>query len=207
LLKRLKIKNPSSSIIQADVSKYSDVSRMIQEVKNTYGRIDGLVNCAGIVEFQNLESLNELNIDQQIKVNLLGTIYVMKEALPLLKASDCASVVNISSLAARVGQTDISLYAASKGGVASFTRSCAVELAPDIRVNSVSPGIIDTGIKLNNLDPIQIQNNRKKLMDRIPLKRMGKTDDVTNLIEFLLSNQSSYITGQDLVVDGGWSIS
>jgi len=207
LLYKLKNKNQQSCIEQADVSNYKEVSGLLQKVNNTYGRLDGLVNCSGIVEFQSLGSFEILNIDQQIKVNLLGTIYVTKESISLLRKSNCPSVVNISSLATKIGQADISPYAASKGGVVSFSKSCAVEFAPHIRFNIISPGIIDTGIELNNLNFDQIENNRKKLMDRIPLKRRGKSQDVVNLIEFLLSEKSSYITGQDIFIDGGWSIS
>lgn len=207
LSKKLKGNNQRSIIERADVSNYEEVFALFQKIKTVFGRIDGLINCSGVVIFQNLEDANKMEIGQQVTTNLLGTMYVTKESIPLLKKSSCPSIVNISSLAAKIGQTKVSSYAASKGGVVSFTRSCAVEFAPSIRVNSISPGIIDTEIKLNNLDQTQIENNRRKLMERIPLKRMGKPTEVVDLIEFLLSNKSAYITGQDIFVDGGWSIS
>lgn len=205
LLIKLRQKNNRSQIFKADVSNYQDVLAMFQKITDIYGKLDGLVNCAGTVNFQELESSDVSSIDKQIKVNLLGTIYTVKEAISLL--NEGGAIVNIASLAAHIGQKDIASYAASKGGILAFSKSCAVELAPKIRVNSVSPGIINTDIKLGNLDSDQIEINRNKLLDRIPLKRMGEPEEVTSLIELLLSDRSGYITGQDILIDGGWSVS
>jgi 3-oxoacyl-[acyl-carrier protein] reductase len=208
LLLMLRRWNSRSQIYKADVSNCQEVSSMFSKITDSYGQLDGLVNCAGTVDFQKLESSDISSIDRQIKVNLMGTIYTVREAIPLLRRSRRGAIVNIASLAAHIGQEASAPYAASKGGVIAFSKSCAVELASaNIRVNSISPGIIDTGIELNNLDPSQIKANRKRLLGRIPLKRMGKPEEVASLIEFLLSENATYITGQDIIIDGGWSIS
>ncbi|MBX9459637.1 MAG: SDR family oxidoreductase [Rhizobium sp.] len=186
---------------QVDVTDPEGVKRALDAAAKALGGIDGLVNSAGIVA---LGPITEMSIDtwrKVIDVNLTGTFLVSQAAVPHLHAASEASIVNIASAQALMPIAGSSAYAASKGGVQSLSKALAAELAPDIRVNCICPGLIDTpmnaGLKKAPEDGPPVP------LDRYALRRWGKPEEIAASIVYLLSNDASYITGATLAVDGG----
>ena len=164
--------------------------------------IDGLVYCPGSI---NLKPFNRLTTDdfiQDYQLNVIGAIKIIQKVLPKLKASTLASVLLFSTVAVQHGFNFHSVVSSSKGAIEGLTRALAAEFAPSIRVNCIAPSITDTPLSASLLN-----NDTKKEANanRHPLKRIGSTDDIANLAEFLLSDKSSWITGQVLAADGGMS--
>ena len=182
---------------QVDVTDPEGVKRALDSAAKALGGIDGLVNSAGIVA---LGPVTEMSLDtwrKVIDVNLTGTFLVSQEAVP----TSGASIVNIASAQALMPIAGSSAYAASKGGVQSLSKALAAELAPDIRVNSICPGLIDTpmnaGLKKAPEDGPPVP------LDRYALRRWGKPEEIAATIVYLLSDDASYVTGATLAVDGG----
>ena len=169
-------------------------------VTQKWNQIHGLVNNAGLTEDQILMLMTEESIFRVIQVNLIGSILWTKGLLrPLFRSKEGASIVNITSVTAQVGSGGQSNYTASKGGLESFSRSLARELAKKkIRVNCIAPGFIET----NMTDSLSAEQ-KKAILDRVPLQRLGGVQDITGACLFLLSDLSSYITGHTLNVNGG----
>lgn len=186
---------------QVDVTDPDGLKRALESAAKALGGIDGLVNSAGVVA---LGPITEMTIDtwrKVIDVNLTGTFLVSQAAVPHLRATSNASIVNIASAQALMPIAGSSAYAASKGGVQSLSKALAAELAPDIRVNCICPGLIDTpmnaGLKKAPEDGPPVP------LDRYALKRWGKPEEIAASIVYLLSNDASYVTGATLAVDGG----
>jgi len=189
--------------IQADVSKFTDHEDIIKKVTSSHGQIDIVVCCAGIYspeyELDN-KFFTEHYVDNMIDVNVKGSIYALKTALPLLKKSPSGRVILISSITGHItGMPGFTVYGATKSAQVGFARSAAVELAPHkITVNCVAPGnILTEGLKALGKEYI---NSMEK---SIPLKRLGTPEDIGNTVLFLASSEASFITGQEIVVDGG----
>ncbi|PIO00085.1 short-chain dehydrogenase [archaeon CG10_big_fil_rev_8_21_14_0_10_43_11] len=187
--------------LKCDVSKHAQVKSVIDSVKRKFGSLDVLVNNAGIYPFKAFAELTEKDWDMVLNVNLKGVFLMSNEASRILNKG--GSIVSISSIASIIGYPMLSHYCASKGGINSFTRALALELAPlKIRVNAVAPGAIETpGTK-----PIMNNDLIKQTIAATPLKRMGKPEDIANAVLFLASKNADYITGHVLVVDGGTTI-
>lgn len=183
--------------IKANVSDFSQARKMVHEVKEKLGKIDLLVNNAGIVRDRTLKNMSAEEWKAVIATNLTGSFNVTKSALEVMP--DGSSIVNISSVVGINGNFGQSNYSASKAGVIGFTRSLAKEMAKRrIRVNAVAPGFIETEMTKG------IPFIKKAIVKQfIPLKRMGTGRDVSFLVAFLLSDDASYITGQVIKVDGG----
>ena len=184
--------------VQADVSDDTAVRRMVDRVVDELGRLDILVNNAGITRFvplTDLEGLTDEDWDRIIAVNLKGTFYCSRAAIPKMKANGGGQIVNTASIAGLIGQGSSIAYCASKAAVICLTQSLAVTQAPDIRVNAVSPGIVDTRWVAGQEEFLAM--NR----EATPLKRVSTPDDVADTIFGLVS--SGMVTGQNLVVDGG----
>jgi NAD(P)-dependent dehydrogenase (short-subunit alcohol dehydrogenase family) len=163
--------------------------------------LHGLVCNAGISGRMPLEGITPERFDRVIAVNLRGALLCCQAALPALHAARGA-IVGICSLAAHQGIPEISAYAATKGGMLAAFRTLAVELAPDVRVNTISPGVVPTGLNARRLaDPEQVRRSS----ERVPLGRLGAPQDVAAATVFLLSEQAGWISGADLRVDGGES--
>jgi NAD(P)-dependent dehydrogenase (short-subunit alcohol dehydrogenase family) len=190
--------------VSADVSREDDVKRLIQAAVDTFGRLDVMVNNAGVIIAKPLRELTEDDFDRVTSVNQKGTFFGIKHAAPALIASGGGSIINTSSIAADHGQYGSLVYGATKGAILSMTRVAALELAEfDIRVNAVQPGVIRTGIlAAAGIEPPVAGVER--ILRETPLgHRMGVPEDCAPLYVFLASDESAFITGQKLAVDGG----
>ncbi len=186
--------------IAANVAKFEDAEASIKAVMDKYGRLDILVNCAGITKDNLLMRMSEADWDAVIAVNLKGTYNFIKAAIrPMMKAR-YGKIVNISSVVGRAGNAGQVNYSASKAGVIGVTKSVAKELGSrNIMVNAVAPGYIMTDMTENLPDEA-----KKFFLELIPLKRGGKPQDVANVVAFLCGPDSDYVTGQVINVCGGF---
>lgn len=189
--------------IRADVAKLDDLDRAFREVETTLGRIDVLFVNAGIAEFVPLADVDEAHFDRQFGVNVKGAFFTVQRALPLLV--DGASIIFNASAAASLGLQAASVYSATKAAVRSLARTLSAELVGrGIRVNTISPGPIETpifgrlGLPEDALDELS-----KQLVASVPMKRIGRADEIARAALFLGSADSSYVVGVDLNVDGG----
>ena len=191
--------------VNLDVTSEDAWSRAIAEVVAKYGRLDILVNNAGIYRRGLVEDTTEQEWDTVLDVNAKGVFLGTKFAIPAMRAGGGASIVNISSVAGIIGSKQSTAYNASKGAVRLLTKTTAIQYAQEgIRANSVHPGPIGTQM-LDQVFPDQeMKENR---MSEIPIGRMGTVDDVAYGVLFLASDESSYMTGSELVIDGGFTAS
>lgn len=165
-------------------------------------KLDGLVYCPGSINLKPFKMLKPKDFEEEMQLNFFGLIKVVNALMPKLKSADQASLVFFSSVAVKVGMPFHTSVAAAKGAIEGFAKSLAAEYAPSLRVNVVSPSLTDTPLAeklLNN------EKKKEKMDQRHPLKRVGTTADIANISAFLLSEESSWITGQILGVDGGLS--
>ena len=189
-------------ILQCDVSDYDQVEISIQKIYENWGKIDILINNAGINRDKLLLRLSNADWDDVIRVNLKGVFNTTKVVSKYMLKNRYGKIINISSVIGQIGNSGQSNYAASKSGIEGFTRSLAVEFgSKNINVNAISPGYIKTQMT-EKLD----EKNINKMLNNIPLNKLGTTDDVANLACFLSSKISNYITGQVINVDGGMTI-
>jgi 3-oxoacyl-[acyl-carrier protein] reductase len=192
----------SAETFRADITDPEAVEALFSHVEQQLGRLDVLVNNAGIIRDRLLPTMKAAEWDRVQEVNLKGSFLTTQRALALMLPRHRGKIVNIASTSAIRGGRGQTNYAAAKGGLVSFTRACAVELAgKNIQVNAVLPGIIVTPMS----DRIR-KRARKQLLDRIPASRFGKSTEVAELVVFLASDSADYITGQAIAVDGGLSV-
>jgi len=185
--------------VQGDVSKFEDCERFVKEIISEFGKIDVLVNNAGITRDMLLMRMKEEDFKQVIDTNLIGTFNVTKNVIQYMMKARFGKIINISSVVGISGNAGQTNYSASKAGIIGFTKSLAKEVASrNILVNAVAPGFIET-----NMTNVLKDEIKEEIAKSIPLKRMGKAQDVANVVKFLASEDSSYITGQVINVDGG----
>ena len=185
--------------VQGDVSSFEDCERFVKEIINEYGKIDVLVNNAGITKDTLLMRMNKEDFESVIDVNLVGTFNVTKNVIPYMMKARSGRIINISSVVGVSGNAGQTNYSASKAGIIGFTKSLAKEIASrNILVNAVAPGFIET-----NMTDVLKDEVKEAISKQIPLNRMGKAEDVANVVKFLASEDSSYITGQVINIDGG----
>ena len=185
--------------LELDVANGPMVSERIASVLKEFGRIDNLVNNAGLTDDHLLVRMEESAWDQVVRVNLYGVYAVTRAVLRQMIRNNYGRIVNIASIAGEMGSPGQANYAATKAGIIGFTKSIAREIAAkDITVNAVSPGIIDTGMTRRLQD-----RETERLLLQIPKKRLGTVEEVTHGIIFLLSSDAAYITGQVLSINGG----
>ena len=190
--------------VQGDVSKLGDLDRLFAAVRQQKGRVDVLFANAGLGEFMPLGQITEAHFDKTFGINVKGTLFTVQKALPLMP--DGAAVVINGSMASIQGTPAFSVYAASKAALRSFARSWSVDLKDRrIRVNVVSPGVIITPGYKNELgmSDEQIEQTKAQTAATAPLGRVGTPDEIAKVVVFLGSDDSSYITGIELFVDGG----
>lgn len=185
--------------VQGDVTNFEDCKQMIESAIKEFGKIDVLVNNAGITKDMLLARMKEEDFKQVIDVNLVGTFNMTKNIISYMMKARNGRIINISSVVGIAGNAGQTNYSASKAGIIGFTKSLAKEVASrNILVNAVAPGFIET-----NMTDVLKQEVKDEIAKNIPLKRMGTPQDVANVVKFLASEDSSYITGQVISVDGG----
>src|SRR3984893_5931800 len=186
--------------LRADVSDVGQTAAVVDAKLKNFGRVDLLVANAGIWEGAPVEEMSEALWDRVIAANLKGTWTACRAVVPFMKEQGSGAIVIVSSTAGQRGEAGYSNYAASKGGQISFTKALAAELAPDIRVNSVAPGWVDTELSEDALGDAPM---KQKIVETIPLGRVATADDVALAIVFLASDWAASITGEILNVNGG----
>ena len=199
VLEELLPRNTTISLEQADVSDYRQVKQMINNIVEKYGKIDIVVNNAGIVRDGFLMLMSEKDWNDVIRINLNGVFNCSKAVSEPMISQKSGVIINIASLSGITGLPGQVNYSAAKGGVIAFTKALSKELAPfNIRVNAVAPGVIETEI-VDSLNE-KIKNN---FLNAIPMKRFGKPDEVASVVKFLASQDAAYITGETICVTGG----
>lgn len=195
----LEEKGIESLIIKADVSNEEEVENLVKKAIERFGKIDVLVNNAGITRDNLLMRMSKEDFDKVLEINLKGTFLVTKAVTKYMIKKRKGSIINLSSVVGIVGNSGQSNYSASKAGIIGFTKSIAKELASrNIRANAVAPGFIATDMTNVLSDTV-----KESINNQIPLKRMGTAKEVAELIYFLGSEKSEYITGQVINIDGG----
>jgi NAD(P)-dependent dehydrogenase (short-subunit alcohol dehydrogenase family) len=188
--------------IQSDVSNLADIDKMYDVVKDQKGHIDILFANAGIIQFAPLGEISEEHFNKIFDIDVKGLLFTVQKALPLFQEG--GSIILMASVGASKGSADLSVYHAAKAAVRSFARSWTLNLNQrNIRVNAISPGPIDTPFVNRVLNEQQTQQFIQNVVKATPIGRMGSPDEVAKAVSFLASNDSSYVTGIDLFVDGG----
>ena len=188
--------------LQCDISDFTKAGEMMDYVIKTYGRVDILVNNAGITRDGLLMKMSEEDFDAVLNTNLKGAFNCMRHVARQMVKQRGGRIINISSVSGVMGNAGQVNYSASKAGVIGITKSAAKELASrGITVNAVAPGYIDT-----DMTKVLSEEQKKSVLDMIPLSRMGSVDDISNAVAFLASDEAAYITGQVISVDGGMNI-
>lgn len=186
-----------------DVSSADDWRRVVAAIDESHGRLDVLVNNAGVLDMLGPEAATEETWNRTIAVNQTSVFLATKTAIPLLRKSSCASVINTSSIFGLIAAPDYFAYTASKGAVASMTRAAAVTYGADgIRFNSVHPGYVDTPMLRREFEVLGGTAEQESLA-LIPLGRFAVADDIARAVVFLASDDAAYITGTQLIIDGG----
>lgn len=191
-----------ATLVKGDITSFEDAEQLIQTAVSTYGRLDLLVNNAGITKDTLLVRMSEEDFDSVNNTNLKGTFNCSRHAAKVMFKQRHGSIINISSVVGIAGNIGQSNYAASKAGVIGFTKAAARELAPrGVRVNAIAPGFIAT-----KMTDVLSEDIKKATLQNIPMGTFGAAEDVANLVVFLASEQAKYITGQVIQVDGGMAM-
>lgn len=197
----IKAKGGQAIAVKGDVSKSADVKHLFAETRKAYGKLDVLVNNAGVYKFAALEQTEEAEYQREFGINVWGTIQTTREALPLF-GPEGGSVINISSIVSRMGIPGSSIYAATKGAVDTITQVLASELGPrKIRVNSINPGMVESeGAHAAGVIGSDLQKNVEA---NAPLGRIGQPEDVAKVAVFLASDDAGWLTGERISASGG----
>jgi NAD(P)-dependent dehydrogenase (short-subunit alcohol dehydrogenase family) len=197
--------------VKGDVSNEAHVKAFVDQVMGIYGRIDALINNAGIVVVKPLEEIDWTDFRRVVDVNLGGIFLFCKHVLPIMKKQASGAIVNMGSVSGHVGQTDHTIYGATKGAIIAFTRAIAWEVAKhNIRVNSISPGSVDTPMLRSDIElesrrtGIPFETVKKEREAEQAFNRWADPKEIAEAIYFLTSEKASFITGTDLLVDCGW---
>lgn len=198
--KSLVMENPNIDAFKADVSNRNECNNLVNYVISKYGRIDVLINNAGVAQEKLFQNITDQDFAYIIKNNLYSVFCMTQAVIPYMIHAKSGCIINISSIYSVYGGSYATAYSASKGGVDGFTKSLAKELAPShIRVNSIAPGIINTDMN-SNLS----QEDINEIVQDIPLNRIGEGIDIAKCANWLINDE--YTTGQIIQVDGGWKL-
>lgn len=199
LVNELEQSNLKADCIQANVANFDEAFKLIDYAVSKYGKLDILVNNAGITADNLIIRMNENDFDKVININLKGTWNCCKHATKVMMKARSGKIINISSIVGLVGNFGQTNYSASKAGIIGLTKSLAKEVATrGINVNAVAPGFIKT-----KMTDVLDENLKQKVLENIPLNRLGEAEDVANVVAFLASDLANYLTGQVINVDGG----
>lgn len=192
--------------VKCDITNKAEIDAMVKKTVDTYKKIDILVNNAGVAIFKPFLEMSEEEFKKTIDINLKGYFLCSQAAAKEMVKQKSGTIVNIASVAmgqVGMGFSGLTHYCASKGGIVAMAEAMALELAPlGIRVNTIAPGAIDTPMASSiKTDPKTLEAT----LANVPLKRMGKPEEISNAVLFLASDESSYMTGSVVVVDGGWT--
>lgn len=202
LAKHIEVAGSKYLLVKADVSKEDEIAKMVDMAIKEFGKIDVLVNNAGVSLSKLFQDTTTAEIEQVFGVNTFGVINCTKAVVPHMISEKSGKIINISSIWGEVGASMETIYSASKGAVVALTKALAKELAPSkITVNCVCPGVIDTDM-LNEYT----SDEKNALIEQTPLNRLGTAWDVAEAVYFLASKNASFITGQVLTVDGGFAL-
>ena len=194
------IQRPNLSVAVVDVRDKPGLDRAVRQLLDATGCIDGLIACAGIYKTMPFLALDEATWDATFDINLKGGLFACQAVLPTMRKQRHGSIVFFSSTVARQGAIRGAHYAATKGGILGFARSVALDVARDnVRVNTISPGVTDTQMPREHATDADLEAAARK----IPLGRIGRPDDMAEAALFLLQDDSSFVTGQDIRVNGG----
>lgn len=197
--KEIEAFNGSAVLMQCNVRKEEEVKGLMDGIINQFGRIDVVVNNAGITKDNLMLRMTKSEMEDVLDINLMGSFFVMRQALRPMMKQRGGRIINVSSVVGITGNAGQANYAASKAGVIGMTKSLAKEVGSrNITVNAVAPGFIDTEMTAN-----LNEEWKKTILNQIPLNRMGSANDVANVVTFLASEEAAYITGQVIRVDGG----
>ncbi len=199
LKKEIETKGVQCVLVYGDVSKFEDCENIVKNVTEKLEKIDVLVNNAGITKDGLILRMKKEEFQQVIDINLTGTFNMTRNVIPYMMKQRSGRIINMASVVGITGNAGQTNYAASKAGIIGFTKSLAKEVASrNILVNAIAPGFIETD--MTNVLADQVKEN---ILNQIPLKRMGTANEVAKLVKFLSSEDSKYITGQVINVDGG----
>lgn len=200
------------TVMKVDVRKSAEVKNMIDSTVKKYGRIDVLIVNAGVVRVGQVEEFPDADYDLLIDVNLKGTHYTCKYAVPYFKKQKFGSIITLTSVAAHIGQVNHANYCSTKAGVLGYTRALALDLAPyNVRVNSVSPGATDTPMLQSDVAKqakdrgVKYEVVKSEFEKEGVMGRWARPEEIATGILFLATEESSYMTGADLRMDGGWT--
>ena len=197
--KLVEAQNAKCFTVQGDVSSFEDSERMVKDIIEEFNHIDILVNNAGITKDMLLMRMKKEDFESVIGVNLVGSFNITKNVIPYMMKNRSGRIINVSSVVGISGNAGQTNYSASKAGIIGFTKSLAKEVGSrNILVNAVAPGFIET-----QMTDVLKEEVKEEISKTIPLKRMGTVEDVANVVKFLASKDSSYITGQVINIDGG----
>ncbi|KKQ79971.1 MAG: short-chain family oxidoreductase [Candidatus Daviesbacteria bacterium GW2011_GWA1_38_7] len=192
--------------VTADVTATDDVKRIIDTAKSKYGGLSCLVNCVAYYSSgmsKNVADISEEEWNKTLEVNLNGYFKMAKYSIPLMLESGGGTIVNISSIAAFNALPNFSVYSVTKAAILALTRTIAVDFAPKIRANAVCPGFVKIANSENNRTPEELEKWYKDIAKQYPMRRVCEVDEIANVVSFLTSDESSYINGQSIIVDGG----
>jgi 3-oxoacyl-[acyl-carrier protein] reductase len=199
LIQEIKAKGVEALMVKADVSSFKECEELVKAAVEKFGKVDILVNNAGITKDTLLLRMKEEDFDKVIDINLKGCFNTTKHISSVMLKQKSGRIINISSVIGLIGNAGQANYAASKAGIIGFTKSCAKELGSrGITVNAIAPGFIET-----EMTDVLSDKLKDTMINNIPLKRFGNPKDVANLVAFLAGDDSAYITGQVINVDGG----
>lgn len=189
------------TFLELNLLQTDSINQFLNEIKK-YDRIDGLVNNAGINRLNSIQNAMVLDWDEMLKVNLTSPFTLINAVSPIMIQNNYGRIVNIGSIFGVISKEKRAVYSATKFGIHGLTVGCSNDLARyNILVNTVSPGFVLTDLTRKNLTLSEMEN----LSKQIPIKRMAETIDISNVVVFLLSNLNRYITGQNIIVDGGFT--
>lgn len=191
--------------VECDMSQKTDIDTLFKQAISTFGKVDILVNCVGLAPMGSFLEINQENFEKTMAVNLQSAIYLTQLVLPQMQIQKDGVIIYLASIAGVRGNKMLGLYGVSKAGLIELARNLAVEFGPDnIRVNSISPGMINTPFSESL---IKNEEFMKKRLGQTPLRRVGEVDEIAGVAVMLASKAGGFITGQNIIVDGGTTIS